>query len=55
MAIGANEVDVLLIVEGGLVTVERAALSGSRRVRGVGLGQRGEGAGGLLIRPLGLD
>ncbi len=44
--VGADEVDVLLVVEGGLVSVDAAAFAWQ---------QRADGAGGLLIRPLGLD
>ncbi len=44
--VGADEVDVLLVVEGGLVSVEAAPLARQ---------QRAEGAGGLLIGPLRLD
>ena len=44
--VGSDEVDVLLVVEGGLIAVDAAAFAWQ---------QRGEGAGGLLVRPLGLD
>src|SRR5260370_24497415 len=43
--VGADEVDVLLVVDGGLVFVDAAAVAWQ---------QRADGAGGLLIRPLGL-
>jgi hypothetical protein len=46
VVVGADEVDVLLVVEGGLVPVDAAAFAWK---------QRGEGTGGLLVRPLGLD
>ncbi len=36
VVVGAKVVDVLLIVEGGLVSVERASLGGRRRVRQLG-------------------
>jgi hypothetical protein len=36
VVVGANVVDVLLIVEGGLVAVERTAPGGGRRVRQLG-------------------
>jgi hypothetical protein len=44
--VSADEVDVLLVVEGGLVSIDACPLAWKHR---------GEGAGCLLIGPLGLD